>query len=78
MKKTFETTFVNRFNGEAVVKRTTITDSEEPRDHQKKALAIMYNRKKLERKYPRTAVIDGKLVCLWKESTTEVRHEKNH
>ena len=72
MKKTFETTFVNKFDGEVVVRRTTITDAEEPRDFHKKALAIMYNRKKLERKYPRVAVMGSGIICMWKEITVEV------
>lgn len=72
MKRTFETTFINRFNGEVVKYKTTITDREEERARFKRALAIMYNRKKLERKYPRIGVINNQNMVMWLEYTKEV------
>lgn len=72
MKQTFETTFTNRFNGEVVKYKTTITDREEERARFRRVLAVMYNRKKLERKYPRVGVINNQNMVMWLEDTKEV------
>lgn len=73
MRRTFETTFTSKITGKKVVYKTTITDREEPRDRHKKALAINYNRKKLQRNNVRVGMLDGILDVLWEEETIEIK-----